>query len=96
MLIIGEKTYNLVEITGRKYQALMDRFTKEFGEEWHGKGGILMTSILLAACLKADDGTSPTEDEVLDQPIRVINALSREAMVLNGITAESQAQTEKN
>lgn len=96
MIEIDGKKYDLVELSGRKYQALMDRFDSEFGENWRSKGGLKIASALLAACLKADDGNGPTEDQVLDLPIRRINQLSEEAMILNGMSANSVSQLEKN
>lgn len=96
MIEIDSKTYELVELSGRKYQALMDRFKQEFGDDWKDKGGIQLACILLAACLKSDDGSYALEDFILDLPIRRINQLSAEAMKLNGMTAESSEKLEKN
>lgn len=96
MTEIDGKKFELVELSGRKYQALMDRFDKDFGDDWRSKGGIKIASALLAACLKAEDGELATEDQVLDLPIRKINQLSAEAMALNGMTANSGAELEKN
>ena len=96
MIEIDGKQYELVEISARKYQALINRMEKEFGDNWQAKGGAQIAVIMLGSSLKAEDGTFPTEDALWELPMRILNKLSAEATKLNGLSAESQAELEKN
>lgn len=93
---IGDKSYSLVEMSGRQYQTTMDDLEKTFGENWQNKGGLWISGKLIAASLRDSDGNHPGEDAVMDLPISQINKLSQEAMVLNGMTPASRAELEKN
>jgi hypothetical protein len=96
MIEIDGKQYKLVEISARKYQAVMDRMEREFGPEWQGKGGLTNGVLMLSVCLEADDKSNPPEAALWDLPMRILNALSAEATKLNGIGADSQVELEKN
>jgi hypothetical protein len=95
MIEIAGHQYELVEITARKYQALIDRMEKEYGEAWQSKGGMKVAVLMLAASAKHEDGSFYSEDELWDLPMSTLNRLSSEATRLNGLGADSQVQ-EKN
>lgn len=96
MVEINGKSYELVELSARKYKALMARMEKDFGENWQSKGGIDLGVIMLASSLKSADGVSPSEDDLWDLPMRRLNELTAEATKLNGMDSKSEAAAEKN
>jgi len=90
MVEIEGKQYDLKPISARAYTKCMSR------EDLKGQGETAYIIAILSQSLKADDGSSPTEDQLWEQPMRVINKLNVEACKLNGIGQETQADAEKN
>jgi len=98
MVEINGKQYNLVEVSGEKYQEIMERVESEFGEGWQKKTSkqAKLQVFMLAACLQADDGTFAPESDVIKLPQRLITKYSNQALELNGLDDESQQAVRKN
>lgn len=98
MVEINGVKYEIVEITGEKYQSVMERVENEFGDGWQTKVSkqAKLQAIMLAACLQAEDGSFVPEDLVMKLPQRLINKYSAEATELNGLSPEAREVSEKN
>jgi len=95
MVQIQGKNYELVELSARRYQAVLDALESQLGEDWQKRRSVEIGVILLSNCMKPqDDGSAPTADEIWEWPVRKVIDLTNEAMVLNGFT--TQAAVEKN
>jgi hypothetical protein len=92
----GGGTFRLLQLSGLQYETVIERLKKEFGDEWQQKPGARMMAIVLAACLVDEDGQAPSEQFLLEQPVTLLNRLSKDAMVLNGMSSEARAELEKN
>lgn len=99
MVEINGKQYELVELTARQYQQLMDDIHSQFGSNWQDQAeqnGVKLSILMVRGCLRATDKSAPTEDEVWDLPIKQILALGRQAREINGLVEEKQQALEKN
>ena len=99
MIKINKKKYELVELSAREYQKLMDEIHKQFGDGWQEKAeqhGVRLSILMLMGCLRAEDGSQPTEDELWDQTIKTIQQLGKQVREMNGLGVEQQAALEKN
>ena len=99
MVEIEGKTYKLIELSARRYQQLMDDLQKKYGDSWQAKSSgsnITIGVTMLTACLQTEDGISPNEDAIWGLTIKVVNKLSKDAMILNGLTEEDQEKLTKN
>jgi predicted Ser/Thr protein kinase len=98
MIEIAGKQYELVEISARKFQALMDRVETELGAGWESSvfKSAKYRLWLLACCLKSAGGNFVSEDELLDIPQRLIVEYFNQAIKLGGLDTDSKESWEKN
>jgi hypothetical protein len=96
----GDGTFYLLQVSGKQHQEITEKFQALIGEEdpqkASQKNAGRIASILLSHCLVDEEGQRPGEEWLMEQPIQLLNRLSKSAMEINGLSAEIQEKLEKN